>query len=199
MTTTAAPAHPDGTEPCTLRERKKQQTRQAIHDAALTRVTEQGLDGVTVEQICADADVSPRTFFNYFSSKAHAAIGLDTVDVPDSVRDRFAAADGRLVDDVCTLVADTVPLAADRARAKELLVRRPEMTSMVMRWMAESRKSLVAAVTTRTDEDTARTAVALVMSALTEVAHRFTVLDQADLATRLRAVVAEMVALVTDR
>ena len=37
------------------------------------------------------------------------------------------------------------------------------------------------------------------MSALTEVAHRFTVLDQADLATRLRVVVAEMVALVTDR
>jgi len=201
---TAAPAHDstavDGnSEPCTLRERKKQQTRQAIHDAALTRITDHGLDGVTVEQICADADVSPRTFFNYFSSKAHAAIGLDTVDVPDSVRDRFAAADGPLVHDVCDLVAHTVPLAADRARTKELLVRRPEMAPMVMRWMAESRKSLVAAVTTRTDEDTARTAVALVMSALTEVAHRFTVLDQADLATRLRAVVAEMVALVTDR
>jgi AcrR family transcriptional regulator len=197
VSTTAAPAHPDGAEPCTLRERKKQQTRQAIHDAALTRVTEQGLDGVTVEQICADADVSPRTFFNYFSSKAHAAIGLDTVEVPDAVRDRFAAADGRLVDDVCTLVADTVPLSADRARAKELLVRRPEMTSMVMRWMAESRQALIAVVTTRTDEDTARTAVALVMSALSEAAHRFTVQTQADLADRLRAVVAEMVALAT--
>ena len=204
MTTTAAPAPaPDSavgsTEPCTLRERKKQQTRQAIHHAALTRITDHGLDGVTVEQICADADVSPRTIFNYFSSKAHAAIGLDTVEVPDAVRDRFATAGGPLIDDVCDLVAHTVPLSSDRARAKELLVRRPEMTSMVMRWMAESRQSLIAAVSTRTDEDTARTAVALVMAALTEAAHRFSVQDQADLATRLRAVVAEMVALVTDR
>lgn len=205
MPTTAAPASTDtgsvagaaGTEPCTLRERKKQQTRQAIHDAALTRITDHGLDGVTVEQICADADVSPRTFFNYFSSKAHAAIGLDTVEVPPAVRDRFTAADGRLVDDVCDLVANTVPLSADRARAKELLVRRPEMTSMVMRWMAESRQALIAVVSTRTDEDTARTAVALVMSALSEAAHRFSVPTQADLAARLRSVVAEMVALAT--
>ncbi|WIB27159.1 TetR/AcrR family transcriptional regulator [Curtobacterium sp. MCSS17_015] len=196
-TTRYGSVRPGSTGPCTLRERKKQQTRQAIHDAALTRITEQGLDGVTVEQICADADVSPRTFFNYFSSKAHAAIGLDTVEVPDAVRDRFATADGRLIDDVCELVADTVPLSADRARAKELLVRRPEMTSMVMRWMAESRQALIAVVTTRTDEDTARTAVALVMSALSEAAHRFSVQSQADLAARLRAVVAEMVALAT--
>jgi AcrR family transcriptional regulator len=187
--TSTAPA---ATEPCTLRERKKQQTRQAIHDAALTRITEHGLDGTTVEQICADADVSPRTFFNYFSSKAHAAVGLDTVEVPDAVRDRFAVADGRLVDDVCDLVAGTVPLAHDRARAKELLVRRPEITSMVMRWMAESRQALMTVVALRTDEDTARTAVALVMAALSEVAHRFSVRSQTELAARLRQVVAEM-------
>lgn len=70
-------SHPAGDSG--LRERKKQQTRQALHDAALTLVSAHGLDGVTIEQICADADVSPRTFFNYFSSKAHAALGLDSV------------------------------------------------------------------------------------------------------------------------
>ena len=193
MSTTAAPE--PATAPCTLRERKKQQTRQALHDAALTLVSEHGLDGVTVEQICADADVSPRTFFNYFTSKAHAALGLDTVEVPEWAAVRFAEADGRLVDDVCALIAGTVPLTQDRRRMKELLVLRPEMAPMVMRWMAESRQSLLATVSARTDEQTARTAVGLVLSALSEVAHRDTVGDSDELAVRLRAVVTEMGAL----
>jgi AcrR family transcriptional regulator len=183
------------TEPCTLRERKKQQTRQALHDAALTLVSAHGLDGVTVEQICVDADVSARTFFNYFTSKAHAALGFDAVEVPEGAASWFAAADGRLVDDLCRLVASTVPLSQDRRRMKELLLLRPEMTPMVMQWMAESRQSLLATVGVRTDEQTARTAVALVMSALTEVAHRETVHTADELATRLRAVVGEMGAL----
>ncbi len=184
-------------EPCTLRERKKQQTRQAIHGAALDRVIEHGLDGVTVEQICADADVSPRTFFNYFTSKAHAALGLDTVVTPDRVADAFREGSGRLVDDVCALVARSVPLPSDRSRTKELLVHRPEMTPMVMRWMAGSRQAMLAVVTTRTDEQTARTVVTLVMSALSEVAHRDTVSSTVELGDRLRAVVAEMAALAT--
>ena len=194
ITTPAAAA---ATEPCTLRERKKQQTRQALHDAALTLVSAHGLDGVTVEQICADADVSPRTFFNYFSSKAHAALGLDSVEVPERSATWFAEADGALVDDLCALVAATVPLSQDRRRMKELLVLRPEMSSMVMQWMAESRQSLLSVVGTRTDAQTARTAVTLVMSALSEVAHRETVRSNDELADRLRAVVREMAALVS--
>ncbi|MCS6562937.1 TetR/AcrR family transcriptional regulator [Curtobacterium flaccumfaciens] len=191
------PAVAAATEPCTLRERKKQQTRQALHDAALTLVSAHGLDGVTVEQICADADVSPRTFFNYFSSKAHAALGLDSVEVPERAAARFVEADGALVDDLCTLVAATVPLSQDRRRMKELLVLRPEMSAMVMRWMAESRQSLLSVVGTRTDAQTARTAVTLVMSALSEAAHRETVRSNDELADRLRSVVREMAALVS--
>ncbi|WP_144710424.1 TetR/AcrR family transcriptional regulator [Curtobacterium pusillum] len=195
MTSTPTSTTTTATEPCTLRERKKQQTRQALHDAALTLVSAHGLDGVTVEQICADADVSARTFFNYFTSKAHAALGLDTVDVPEAAAAWFAAADGSLVDDLCRLVASSVPLSQDRRRMKELLVLRPEMTPMVMQWMAESRQSLLATVGARTDEQTARTALALVMSALTEVAHRGTVHTTDELAARLRAVVGEIGAL----
>ena len=190
MTTSTAAG--TATEPCTLRERKKQQTRQALHDAALTLVSAHGLDGVTVEQICADADVSPRTFFNYFTSKAHAALGLDTVEVPEAAAAWFSDADGTLVDDLCRLVASTVPLSQDRRRMKELLVLRPEMAPMVMQWMAESRQSLLGVVGSRTDEQTARTAVALVMCALSEVAHRETVASAEELAVRLRAVVREM-------
>jgi AcrR family transcriptional regulator len=60
-----------------LRERKKIATRQALHEAALRLVAERGLEAVSVDDVAERADVSPRTFFNYFSSKDDAVLGLD--------------------------------------------------------------------------------------------------------------------------
>jgi AcrR family transcriptional regulator len=61
-----------------LRERKKLAMRQKLGSAALRLAIERGLENVTVEDITAEADVAPRTFSNYFSSKQEAICALAT-------------------------------------------------------------------------------------------------------------------------
>jgi AcrR family transcriptional regulator len=100
---------PEEAEPG-LRERKKRATRRTLQRAALELVAERGLANVTVEEIAAAADVSPRTFFNYFPGKDEALTGTDPADV-----DEICAA-------VATRPAEETPLAALR----EVFVARAE-------------------------------------------------------------------------
>ena len=58
--------------PLGLRERKKLQTRDALSWAVIRLSVERGWDNVTVEDAAEAANVSERTFRNYFSSKAEA-------------------------------------------------------------------------------------------------------------------------------
>jgi len=78
-----------------LRERKKQETRQGLRSAALRLTAERGLDRVTVEDIAQVADVSVRTFFNYFPSKEEAVIGAE----PESMEQIKALISARPVDE----------------------------------------------------------------------------------------------------
>lgn len=59
-----------------LRERKKLATRRALAMAAWRLAFERGLEQTRVEDIAAEAGVSPRTFNNYFSSKEDAMVYL---------------------------------------------------------------------------------------------------------------------------
>ena len=58
-----------------LREAKKAETRRQLSSAARALARARGLDGVTVELVCAEVGVSVRTFFNYFESKESAVLG----------------------------------------------------------------------------------------------------------------------------
>jgi AcrR family transcriptional regulator len=76
-----------------LRERKKQQTRDAIYRAAMKLFGERGFDATTIADIAAAADIAPRTFFSYFASKEEVVFAnFDVVfaDLARTLRERPA-------------------------------------------------------------------------------------------------------------
>jgi AcrR family transcriptional regulator len=101
-----------------LRERKKLATRLALHEAALRLVAERGLEHVSVDDIAERADVSPRTFFNYFPSKDDAVLGLDP------------AASDSMAESLRTRPAGETPVQAMRAVAHEQAGQMAEETEL---------------------------------------------------------------------
>ncbi|MBW8819157.1 MAG: TetR family transcriptional regulator [Streptomyces sp.] len=77
----------------TLRERKKQRTREALLRVAIELFTTEGYERTTVDDIADAVGVSQRTFFRYFAGKEDAALALDAMTVTrfvDAVRARPA-------------------------------------------------------------------------------------------------------------
>jgi AcrR family transcriptional regulator len=155
-----------------LRERKKLQTRNAIHDAAFRLIDEQGLDATTVEQICQQADVSSRTFFNYFPSKAAAALEFHGPSLNPEVEARFRAAEGSLVLALCDVIGSSAERGPSVSHMKQFLIRRPELLTTATQMMVEVRETYVALAAERAENrEQAELAVGLVMAALSRIMH----------------------------
>jgi AcrR family transcriptional regulator len=166
-----------------LRERKKAATRSALHEAALRLVAERGLDGVSIDDIAARADVSPRTFFNYFATKDDAVLGLD----PAELRHTARALAERPADEpaVEALRAVQHAQAEEMAREPELWPLRlqvieanPDLVGRLVTHFGEADRALAAAVAERTgtdvDADTLPTLLALTSGAVLRTAlHRW--------------------------
>jgi AcrR family transcriptional regulator len=108
-----------------LRDRKRERTRQALIAAAAELFERQGYDETTVAEIAAAADIGTRTFFGYFASKedilfpdsdSRAQITIEAIasrDPADGPVDVLV----RALDTVAETDADMVgPMAAVRMR-----------------------------------------------------------------------------------
>jgi AcrR family transcriptional regulator len=52
-------------------EQRRRRNREALLEAAVELFQQRGIRGANLEEICARADVSPRTFFNHFETREH--------------------------------------------------------------------------------------------------------------------------------
>lgn len=113
------------------RERKRAQTTRALISLARQATASEGLTGFTVEELCEQAGISRRTFFNYFASKEDAVLGFALRDDSADADERFLARRGdippgelspSLVADYAALLVERwAALEVDHTAAKELM------------------------------------------------------------------------------
>jgi AcrR family transcriptional regulator len=123
----------DGMKPG-LRDRKRAQTWIRIETAAVDLVLRDGFEATTVDAISERADISPRTFFNYFESKDAAVLGVRPHQADEEVLAELLAIAGDLdpVPAVVHLVMATMGVAETvdvglHARRLEIFRRHPEI------------------------------------------------------------------------
>jgi len=203
-----------------LRERKRLATRRAIQLAVLDLSTERGFDNVTVDEISRVADISPRTFFNYFASKEEALIGDGPALPRDERREQFVAAgpDADLLTGIGELLAGG---AVDRSgadldlvtRRRELLKAHPQLFAIRMANMRTFEDEMVELVVERlradapgspeSDRELEQRARLITLVAFAAMKHAWAVwADGAggiDLSTRLRSSFAQMRTLLAPR
>lgn len=150
-----------------LRERKKRETRVALSQATIRLCVQHGWDNVTVEDIAAAANVSVRTFRNYFSSKAEAiaASHLERMlRIADELRARPVTEP--LWDSIsCAVQTQFVPQGEAGAESPRdqrwtdglrLMLAEPALQGEVVRANAAAQEELAKAIAERTGTDVAR-------------------------------------------
>jgi AcrR family transcriptional regulator len=186
--------------PVSLRERKKAATRKAIHEVAIRLVSEQGPDGFTVEEVCAAADVSQRTFFNYYPTKIAAAFDLLVSEISLDSREQFLTSKKALVSDVCDLVARSVSIPADYPKLKRLMQERPELALFFWKQMGARRQPVIDLIEERTtDRHTAELAFSLVaMATKAAMCHPGGDTSPEEISVRLKAEIAVIGQLISE-
>ena len=124
-----------------LRERRRRQTSADIRGAAVRLVRERGFDKVTIEEICAEAGISVRTFFNYFPNK-ESAIAYGPSDIPPELVEEFVAAGpgpySVVLDELIMLAAHHLrDMPPDRDQAETMLELAKTTPAMLAAFLAD--------------------------------------------------------------
>jgi len=145
-----------------LRERKKRETRSALAWAAVRLAVERGFGNVPVEDIAAGAGVSPRTFNNYFSSKAEAIVArhvdrLQAIAAELRVRPQKESLWEAITEAVVTQfwgddADETLPHPQWSAGVK-LMLSEPAVQAEFLRQSHLVEKDIAAAISARTGDD----------------------------------------------
>jgi AcrR family transcriptional regulator len=150
-----------------LRERKKERTREQLVREAIRLFSTQGYEATSVEEIAAAADVSPRTFFRYFPTKADVVFA----DMPARLEAvRAALATGRFPHDAIRSVVersleflDDPELLAARNR---LVLESPPLRASLLEFFAQVEGIVATAYAReRDDELGSRLAAAITIGA----------------------------------
>lgn len=99
-------------------------TARAIESAAVRLATQHGAAALTVDQICAEAGVAQRTFFNHFDTKEDALLGQELPKIDEQrTREYLSSRETGVLSGALRLV-DLSPLESDNP---ELLLARIEI------------------------------------------------------------------------
>lgn len=141
------------------RTHKKLMTHRSIATAARELTLERGLDEITIDEITDAAGVSPRTFFNYFSCKEEAIVGLEPTLLRQIARDVEERPPGEdpLTALLAVLAADEESELARRWTLRtELTTRYPELIPRYMAAVVELERELTGAIAARIGVDPER-------------------------------------------
>jgi len=101
-------------------DRRRGETTRALVHLARVMTADRGLAGFTIEELCSEAAVSRRTFFNYFASKDDAVLGIPLDRSDAAAVARFlagGAGDGEISP---SLITDLAVLNEERWRTLEI-------------------------------------------------------------------------------
>jgi AcrR family transcriptional regulator len=163
------------TAPLGLRERKKQETRDALNWAVIRLSAERGWDNVTVQDAAAAANVSERTFRNYFSSKAEAVASRHLDRMLRVAAELRACPPGEplweaITNAVVSQFAGGEPMSRQWTDAIRLMLAEPDLQGEFLKANATVQRDLAAAVAERTSTDVAHDLYPTLVAAATGAA-----------------------------
>ncbi|MEU9117386.1 TetR family transcriptional regulator [Streptomyces sp. NPDC048483] len=156
----------------TLTERRRQETRLEIAEAAAHLFSDQGYDATTVEDIASAAGISLRTFYRYCAAKEDALTPVLTAGVGQLVEQLAARPLEEPLTSAVQAAFDTSTSPrrlADVERARRLIRVMGSVPAIRMRWMAAGRDMqdrLVPVLSARTGASQGSLEVRLLASAL---------------------------------